>query len=71
MNSRTQQKRYPVISVKVKDQNLEFDQISYKLAKIAADAVLGQLNFGEAEDGERMERYAWVHLQRPNLILED
>ncbi|CAB4305596.1 unnamed protein product [Prunus armeniaca] len=75
MNSWTQQKGYPVISVKVKDQNLEFDQaqfyssgsqgdgqwivpitlccgsydISYKLAKIAGDAVPEQLNFGEVD----------------------
>ncbi|CAB4266557.1 unnamed protein product [Prunus armeniaca] len=39
MNSWTQQKGYPVISVKVKDQKLEFEQISNKLATIAADAV--------------------------------
>ncbi|CAL2250501.1 unnamed protein product [Prunus armeniaca] len=29
MNSWTQQKGYPVISVKVKDQNLEFDQAQF------------------------------------------
>ncbi|CAB4275212.1 unnamed protein product [Prunus armeniaca] len=74
MNSWTQQKGYPVISIKVKDQNSWTQQkgflfgsqgdgqwivpitlccgsydISYKLAKIAGDAVPEQLNFGEVD----------------------
>ncbi|XP_030928047.1 aminopeptidase M1-like isoform X4 [Quercus lobata] len=41
MNSWTKQKGYPVVSVKVKYQKLEFEQISYKVDRITADAAPG------------------------------